>query len=178
MKHNRKFLKNLWAFYCSFYYLLHFFLLLKVLPATRKKFFASYMYCVYTVATYCTKINRDSKWSTLERLPRCQSPKPCDLWKLISNQFPFCSLSAAFDTIYHQMLFSTLCRWASHELHFADLKLTGRSFKVQSISSGHRGTSKAVLNSVYFFIYTILLGHFIQAHGFSYMLRQHAAKLI
>lgn len=96
-----------------------------------------------------------------------RSPVTCESWFQISSHSAR-YLSAAFDTIYHQMLFSTLCCWASHELHFADLKLTGRSFKVQSISSGHRGTSKAVLNSVYFFIYTILLGHFIQAHGFSY----------
>ncbi len=108
-----------------------------------------------------------------------QSLKPCELQKLISNhQFSFCLiLSAAFDTVKHQILLTTLTSLGitGIPLRWFESYLTGQSFKVAwggEVSTEHQlviGVPQgSVLGPLLFFTYTTSLGPIIQAHGFSY----------
>ncbi|XDV10891.1 hypothetical protein PO909_000002 [Leuciscus waleckii] len=87
-------------------------------------------------------------------------------------------LSAAFDTVNHQILMSSLSSLGitGTSLHWFESYLTGRSFRVawrsevskhiQPLTTGVPQGS--VLRPLLFSIYTTSLGHIIQAHGFSY----------
>ncbi len=86
-------------------------------------------------------------------------------------------LSAAFDTINHQILLSTLSSLdiTGIPLRWFESCLTGRSFKVAwggEVSKAHQlvtGVPQgSVLGPLLFFTYTTSLGPIIQAYGFSY----------
>ncbi len=86
-------------------------------------------------------------------------------------------LSAAFDTVNHQILLSTLSSLdiAGIPLRWFVSYLTGRSFKVAwggEVSKAHQlvtGVPQgSVLGPLLFSTYTTSLGPIIQAHGFSY----------
>ncbi|XDV51005.1 hypothetical protein PO909_019963 [Leuciscus waleckii] len=86
-------------------------------------------------------------------------------------------LSAAFDTVNHHMLMSSLSALGitGTSLHWFESYLTGRSFRVAwrgEVSKTHQLTTGvpqgSVLGPLLFSIYTTSLGHIIQAHGFSY----------
>ncbi len=86
-------------------------------------------------------------------------------------------LSAAFDTVNHQILLSTLSSLGitGIPLHWFESYLTGRSFRVawgEEVSKAHQlvtGVPQgSVLGPLLFSTYTISLGPIIQAHGFSY----------
>ncbi|KAL0170982.1 hypothetical protein M9458_035578 [Cirrhinus mrigala] len=79
-------------------------------------------------------------------------------------------LSAAFDTVNHQILLSTLSSLGitGIPLRWFESYLTGRG-GIQSTSSGHWGSSGiSSWTPLLFSIYTTSLGPIIQAHGFSY----------
>ncbi len=113
------------------------------------------------------------------RLRYSRSLKPCELQKLIPNhQFSFSwNLSAAFDTVKHQILLSTLSSLdiTGIQLRWFESYLNGRSFKVAwggEVSTEHQlvtGVSQgSVFEPLLFSTYTTPLGPIIQAHGFSY----------
>ncbi len=86
-------------------------------------------------------------------------------------------LSAAFDTVNHQILLSTLSSLdiTGIPLCWFESYLTGRSFKVAwggEVSKAHQlvtGVPQgSVLGPLLFSTYTTSLGPIIQAHGFSY----------
>ncbi len=86
-------------------------------------------------------------------------------------------LSAAFDTVNHQILLSTLSSLdiTGIPLRWFESYLTGRSFKVAwggEVSKAHQlvtGVPQgSVLGPLHFSTYTTSLGPIIQAHGFSY----------
>ncbi len=86
-------------------------------------------------------------------------------------------LSAAFDTVNHQILLSTLSSLGitGTALSWFESYPTGRSFRVAwggEVSRAHQlvtGVPQgAVLGPLLFSIYTTSLGHVIQAHCFSY----------
>ncbi len=86
-------------------------------------------------------------------------------------------LSAAFDTVNHQILLSTLSSLdiTGIPLRWFESYLTGRSFKVAwggEVSTEHqlviRVPQGSVLGPLLFSTYTTSLGPIIQAHGFSY----------
>ncbi len=86
-------------------------------------------------------------------------------------------LSAAFDTVNHQILLSTLSSLdiTGIPLHWFESYLTGRSFRVAwggEVSKAHKlvtGVPQgSVLGPLLFSTYTISLAPIIQAHGFSY----------
>ncbi len=86
-------------------------------------------------------------------------------------------LSAAFDTVNHQILLSTLSSLGitGIPLRWFESYLTGRSFRVAwggEVSKAHQlvtGVPQgSVLRPLLFSTYTTSLGPIIQAHGFSY----------
>ncbi len=86
-------------------------------------------------------------------------------------------LSAAFDTVNHQILLSTLSSLdiTGIPLHWFESYLTGRSFRVAwggEVSKTHQlvtGVPQgSVLGPLLFSTYTTSLAPIIQAHGFSY----------
>ncbi len=86
-------------------------------------------------------------------------------------------LSAAFDTVNHQILLSTLSSMdiTGIPLRWFESYLTGRSFRVAwggEVSKAHQlvtGVPQgSVLGPLLFSTYTTSLGPIIQAHGFSY----------
>ncbi len=86
-------------------------------------------------------------------------------------------LSAAFDTVNHQILLSTLSSLdiTGIPLRWFESYLTGRSFRVAwggEVSKAHQlvtGVPQgSVLGPLLFSTYTTSLGAIIQAHGFSY----------
>ncbi len=87
-------------------------------------------------------------------------------------------LSAAFDTVNHQILLSTLSSLGitGIPLRWFESYLTGRVLQgglgwggIQSTSTGHWGSSGiGFLDPSSFSTYTTSLGPIIQAHGFSY----------
>ncbi len=86
-------------------------------------------------------------------------------------------LSAAFDTVNHQILLSTLSSLdiTGIPLRWFESYLTGRSFRVAwggEVSKAHKlvtGVPQgSVLGPLLFSTYTTLLAPIIQAHGFSY----------
>ncbi len=86
-------------------------------------------------------------------------------------------LSAAFDTVNHQILLSTLSSLdiTGIPLHWFESYLTGRSFRVAwggEVSKAHKlvtGVPQgSVLGPLLFSTYTTSLAPIIQAHGFSY----------
>ncbi len=86
-------------------------------------------------------------------------------------------LSAAFDTVNHQMLLSILSSLGitGIPLHWFESYLTGRSFEVAwggEVSKAHQlvtGVPQgSVLGPLLFSTYTTSQGPIMQAHGFSY----------
>ncbi len=86
-------------------------------------------------------------------------------------------LSAAFDTVNHQILLSTLSSLdiTGIPLRWFESYLTGRSFRVArggEVSKAHQlvtGVPQgSVLGPLHFSTYATSLGPIIQAHGFSY----------
>ncbi len=86
-------------------------------------------------------------------------------------------LSAAFDTVNHQILLTTLSSLGitGIPLRWFESYLTGRSFRVDwggEVSTEHQlvtGVPQgSFLGPLLFFIYTTSLGTIIQAHSFSY----------
>ncbi len=94
-----------------------------------------------------------------------------------SSVFILLDLSAAFDTVNHQLLLSTLSSLdiTGIPLRWFESYLTGRSFKVAwggEVSKVHQlvtGVPQGSgLGPLLFSTYTTSLGPIIQAHGFSY----------
>ncbi len=113
------------------------------------------------------------------RLHYSQSLKHCELQKLIPNhQSSFLlDIFAAFDTVNHQILLSTLSSLDITGIPFRwfEFYLTDRSFRVAwggEVSKAHKlvtGVSQgSVLGLFLFSTYTTSLGTIIQAHAFSY----------
>ncbi len=94
-----------------------------------------------------------------------------------SSVFILLDLTAAFDTINHQILLSTLSSLdiSRIPLRWFESYLTGRSFRVAwggKVSKAHKlitGVPQgSVLGPLFFSTYTTSLAPIIQAHGFSY----------
>ncbi len=103
-----------------------------------------------------------------------------------SSVLSLLDLSAAFDTVNHQILLSTLLSLdiPGIPLRWFESYLTGRSFKVAwggEVSKAHQLVTEvpqgSVLGPLLFSTYTTSLGPIIQAHGFSYHFYTHDKQL-
>ncbi len=103
----------------------------------------------------------------------------CLIWFCLSKSsvLILLDLSAAFDTVNHQILLSTLSSLVITGIPFRCFEsyLTGRSFRVAwggEVSKAHQlvtGVPQgSILGPLLLSTYTTSLGPIIQAHGFSY----------
>ncbi len=122
------------------------------------------------------------------RLRYSQSLKPCELRKADSKSsvLILLDLSAAFDTVNHQILLTTLSSLGIKRITLCwfESYLNGRSFKVAwggEVSTEHQLVTAvpqgSVLGPLLFSTYTTSLGPIIQAHGFSYHCHSYDTQL-
>ncbi len=111
------------------------------------------------------------------------SPVNCKSWSK-SSVLILLDLSAAFDTVNHQILLSTLSSLDITGIPLRWFESSGRSFRVAwggEVSKAHQlvtGVPQgSVLGPLLFSTYTTSLGPIIQAHGFSYHVYAHDTQL-